>query len=358
MSANEDVPPLEDMSELIKQVDALRELKHKEQTRPTQVLQNGHGDSLRTKEKIPEPKEKKETKKKTEQPLTEKSEKSNSAASVESSAPTSKTGQGSGSSTFGGMKKGFLFGGAPKSKSVQENKSIVANKSQGSENVSKQSKTGGNKTLEDIPFVRKNEGVKSEEFRFSEVQEAMEKTNSKLMENKDWVTDDLLSKLEKNEKLAKRLQDPKFIQAIGDFQKNPTEALQKYGNNAEVQEFFKDFCGLMGDHFSKLDDQQGRAGQSSLPSQPKVVTGGGADLQVRSSTNPHQPTAADEAKMQEILSDPEIRDILVDPNIQDLFEHLRKDPEKGQRLLQTATGDLRQKIHRLVQAGLLQFQKT
>lgn len=88
---------------------------------------------------------------------------------------------------------------------------------------------------------------------------------------------------------------------------------------------------FLGEHFNKLGDQQDSS-QSSLPSKPKVITGsGGADLQVRSSTNPHQPTAADEAKMQEILSDPEIQVILMDPQIQDLFQQLRSNPDKGQR---------------------------
>ena len=87
-----------------------------------------------------------------------------------------------------------------------------------------------------------------------------------------------------------------------------------------------------GDHFNKLGDKQDMSKQSSVPSQPKVVTAGGADMQVRSSTNPKQATAADEAKMQQILADPEIRDVLIDPQIQNLFEMLRNDPAKGQRL--------------------------
>jgi hypothetical protein len=116
----------------------------------------------------------------------QRSEKLDSAEPVNtSSTSTNKTTQkSSSSSSFGGMKKGFLFGGAPKSKSTQDTKSSGVNKSQTSENGSKQSKAGGNKTLEDIPFLRKNEEKKSDELRFSEVQEAMEKTNSKLVENK------------------------------------------------------------------------------------------------------------------------------------------------------------------------------
>ena len=54
-------------------------------------------------------------------------------------------------------------------------------------------------------------------------------------------------------------------------------------------------------------------------------------MSVRSSTNPHQPTAEDERKMQEILSDPEIRTVLSDPKIAQLFEVARKSPEAAQR---------------------------
>ena len=147
-------------------------------------IQNGHGDTHRVKEKVPEPR-KKENKQTLEQQQSQKSEKSKSEQTVKSKTPPTKTEQkSSSSSSFGGMKKGFLFGGAPKSKPTQETKSGSVNKSQTSVSDNNQSKTGKNKTLEDIPFVRKNDENKAEELRFSEVQEAMEKTNSKLMENK------------------------------------------------------------------------------------------------------------------------------------------------------------------------------
>ena len=54
-------------------------------------------------------------------------------------------------------------------------------------------------------------------------------------------------------------------------------------------------------------------------------------MSVRSSTNPNQPTAADEKRMQEILSNPEIRDILMDPWIQSLIGTLKNEPSKAQR---------------------------
>ena len=57
----------------------------------------------------------------------------------------------------------------------------------------------------------------------------------------------------------------------------------------------------------------------------------GAQMSVRSSTNPKQPTAEDERKMQEILSDPEIKLILQDPKIAELLEKARSNPAAAQR---------------------------
>lgn len=56
-------------------------------------------------------------------------------------------------------------------------------------------------------------------------------------------------------------------------------------------------------------------------------------MSVRSSTDPRQATAQDEARMQQILSDPEIRTVLMDPKIQELFEALRNNPDTAQRLV-------------------------
>ena len=57
----------------------------------------------------------------------------------------------------------------------------------------------------------------------------------------------------------------------------------------------------------------------------------GAEMSVRSSTNPKQATAEDEKKMQEILSDPSIQKILMDSSIQALFAALKNEPGEAQR---------------------------
>jgi hypothetical protein len=120
-------------------------------------------------------------------------------------------------------------------------------------------------------------------------------------------------------------------------------------------------CCISGSHFTNIADKSGEQEEKKKPS-PKInkieeidpsdtnkytptnppsasergtiltrQSPGGADMSVRSSTNPHQATAEDERKMQDILSRPEIMEVLTDPWVQNLFSVLRTNPDSGQR---------------------------
>ena len=47
--------------------------------------------------------------------------------------------------------------------------------------------------------------------------------------------------------MAKKLTDPRYAQAVEKFQSNPQQAMLEYKDNQDVQQFFKDFCGLLGE---------------------------------------------------------------------------------------------------------------
>lgn len=70
----------------------------------------------------------------------------------------------------------------------------------------------------------------------------------------DWISDDLLDKVEKNELLLKRFADPHFMKALEEFQANPVAAMEKYKGNKEVEKFLMEFCGLLGmyRHFKSI----------------------------------------------------------------------------------------------------------
>ena len=60
------------------------------------------------------------------------------------------------------------------------------------------------------------------------------------------MTEDLLEKVQKNMVLSKRLGDPRFMQAVTEFQTDPKAAMAKYQSNPEIQLFLKEFCGILG----------------------------------------------------------------------------------------------------------------
>merc|ERR1712179_672997 len=107
----------------------------------------------------------------------------------------------------------------------------------------------------------------------------------------------------------KGMANPHFMQAITEFQTNPSQAAEKYKDNQAVQHFMKEFTGIMGSHFTNIADQKDvkskAAGDVATPATAET-----ADISVRSSTNPNQATADDGRRMQEIVNNPEIKDIL------------------------------------------------
>lgn len=274
------------------------------------------------------------------------------------------------SETFGGFKKGFLFGGNSSQKSKVKSSSS---------NV---------KSSPDVPFITKKSPDVGHQL--PEVQQTLTAEAQKMAQNKDeWLTDDLMKEIEANDTLFKKLGDKKYVDAVNEFQSDPVRAMERYKDDKEIQEFLTAFCKIMGEHFSGLADKQDKTTTPSKPApQSKIVELNsesevkqaksnppptmnplmsetlytrspteGADLSVRSSTNPNQPTAEDERRMQEIVANPEIRNILLDPKVMKLIETLKFNPNEGTRLLQQADSDLSEKIHKLVQCGLLQFQQ-
>lgn len=226
-----------------------------------------------------------------------------------------------------------------------------------------QDKVGSNtQNVEEIPYIGDKSKQMQDPLSLSEVQNAMGESEKVLKNKDDWVTKDLLEKIEKNKSLTQKLQDPKYVQVINEFQKNPQAAMLKYQSSPEIQQFFTDFCGILGTHFENLADKQETHSRDVNKMKSKIQEihtkdpQDGTDISVRSSTNPNQPTAEDERKMQEILSNQEIKETLMDPKIQNLFQSLRTDPEKAQRFMMNADDDMKMKIRKLVDCGLLQFQ--
>lgn len=254
---------------------------------------------------------------------------------------------------FGGMKKGFLFGG-PKSNTGAKSKSDTKTETSQAKGAS----SCGSQT-ESIPFIKAKAGDEESSLKLTEVQEAMQSAQG-FLQDKDWVTDDLLQKVTANDVLAKRLNDPQFVQAINEFQTNPQAAMAKYQSSPEVQDFLKEFCGVMGEHFAALGDKEGKPTTRPTPTQtgPKITEVTEEDRQAASMFGQQGMQVPVDPQVRQILSDPANQEILMDPNIQKLIQHLRNNPDKAQRMLREAESSFRQKVDRLVSLGLLKLQAS
>ena len=152
-----DVPPLEDMSEYLEKA---REFKSK----------------LDNREKVGKVTEAQAPKQKcvTKQNGTAPSENSCNGVGVKKDAAAS---------TFGGLKKGFLFGstekqGGRKPTQKTEGKKLAATVTKTGVASSKRTSKGttGSSSSDDIPFIKPQDGATSKGLEFPEVQEAMKES--------------------------------------------------------------------------------------------------------------------------------------------------------------------------------------
>lgn len=233
MASNEDeVPPLEDMSEALKQAASLKESKEQKEKKQQQPKTEGSKESA-SQDGVSEI----YTRKKAVSDKTQ-TDSQNTDTDVKSSVKTKAAPKQSETKEkgFAGFSKGFLSGSKPVTRSS-----------------SKSSKKSTD-TQEEIPYIEKKDD--SESLKLSEVQETMNKTSENLMKNQEWVTDDLLGKVGENESVMKGFQNQEYVKIIKEFQANPQDAMEKYKDHTKFQEFFREFCKLMGDHFGALGSKE------------------------------------------------------------------------------------------------------
>lgn len=232
--------------------------------------------------------------------------------------------------SFGGFKKGFLNNPKPRKGKLPTSTKPA--------------------TDDGIPVIKpKNPEQKNKGMEIPEVQEAM-KTKIPSLDNKDWITEDLLKKIEGNPSLAKLLMDPKFTAALSQVQADPMKAMAMLSSNPEMQKALQEFSGILGEHFSALGTST--AGLKSTVTQENDI-----GLMERASARQHSvlPSPEDEAKMQEILSDPEVMRVLQDHQIQKLLTMMKTNPDAAQLEVRNANADMKAKIQKLVDVGLLGF---
>jgi hypothetical protein len=142
----------------------------------------------------------------------------------------------------------------------------------------------------------------------------------------DWITPDILEKIEKSPILCKAFQDPMFTTAISEMASNASDAFKKYSNQRpDLILALKEFATLMGHELSN----------AAINQIPKDLPKHEQEL------------------LKNVYGNVELQDALKDSVIQKILSDSTKDPLALSRALHQGTPDIKRKIQLLFHAGIL-----
>lgn len=272
-----------------------------------------------------------------------------------------------------GFKKGFLNSNNKK-KSTSVNKSVGKRYENSKKIAEKQSKKSeeiceldsqGNieqcneENEHDISplSVPNNDKFSSGNLVMDEVQKAMMNNPLGGLGIGDELTSpELMEKISGNPRLAAGLSNPKFTAALEALQKNPKEALSKFKNHPEINDFLNEFCGVLGQHFTELGAQQYAKNEDRTACKgPLAKDAIKRDSEKRANGNDWNANTnkEDQDQVNKVLADKELYELLIDTELQ----HVIKECNAPDRMVYFAKHPkYGPKIRKLVDAGLLQVQ--
>ena len=221
---------------------------------------------------------------------------------------------------------------------------------------------------------------KNNPLHLPEVQSAM---LSRLQTNSDqWATPDLLDTITQNHpKLARGMNDPRYMAALQCMQTNPKETLERLKETSpEIVDWLMEFCGVMGEHFIKLGGEESSSeGSKDAPVPPGII--GAEKIREmgpleKKALEKHQQekennkqtkqqnddegghrsatTKPDEildSQVSSILANDELRSILLDPRMQQIMQECSTGSKLRYYMSHEEYGP---KLRKLMEAGLIQ----
>jgi hypothetical protein len=187
---------------------------------------------------------------------------------------------------------------------------------------------------DEVPFVRPQ--ATASPLVFPEVQSAV----ARGIADTNWTDSNFLEQIVKDPILAKGLSDPRMGTVMQEMSKNPQEALRKYGQHPELQEFMTRMMNAMG---QRLAAEKQRAATASVEPEPLLREQPAKQMYVAD-----RPREVDPRQMQQWLADPELRAILSHPETEKILAEIRTDTRKFKEYAKRAD------IKKLIAAGIIQ----
>eukprot|EP00053_Salpingoeca_punica_P009857 m.88646 g.88646 ORF g.88646 m.88646 type:complete len:329 (-) comp15198_c1_seq1:2173-3159(-) len=254
--------------------------------------------------------------------------------------------------TFGGFKKGFLFApekraaAAPKTQAPSTATATKSTSSTSTATTTASSTTTSSPApapakalaIEEIPFIRPKDkdarpGVLPEiRDQIKEAMEGLAASGMPTGANNGWLTPDLVKKLASRPALVSGMANPRIAAALQEFQANQKSAMQKYKGDKEVEEFFRQYFEVVGEHFNQLADAQ--------------------DKQRAEEKAKAEAEERERQETQRVLSNPEVVAALQHKGVQALLATLRSNPSANVAPLLRST-EMQHHVAVLQRAGLL-----
>jgi len=170
----------------------------------------------------------------------------------------------------------------------------------------------------------------------------------------EWVTDDLTSLMQSSPILLAGLQHPKCKAALELLRKDPKEAQKRFGNDPEVDRFFREFGRVMGSHFDALgakeeQQEQQEKKQQAAPTPVRELGPLETDA-LKKNLKAATEDDPESKRVQDILANDELRALLMDSALQAILKECG-DPRKFQQHMRDP--DTARKIQVLMKAGLV-----
>lgn len=237
------------------------------------------------------------------------------AAAAASPAPAAAATAAASPSSGGGLKKGFLGGGAAASKPAAGGSGLKKGflGGGGGDAASKPARSA------DMPTIRASADAKAKGLQLPEVQKSMAAEQAEASKlgggggSASWMTPDLMQQIAAKPILRKAFTDPRCQAAMTEMQTDPKAAMAKYADVPEIRQFLQEFMALMGAHFTKLGEVQEkeRAAAAAEAATPAIAPAKSAEVK-----------KAEEA-VADAMANPEVKAILEEPAIQKLLQQMQ-----------------------------------
>ena len=295
-------------------------------------------------------------------------------------------------SSFGSMKGGFLNSKPKKKKKDKKQRAATTSTSTTSTTSGTSSKMAKEDNIfeldsegnmvkssgaakEQIPTIRPKNGSSGtrnerDRLRLQEVQDAMKNSSLGGMFGgndggvAELLTDDaeLMQKIASNPRLSAGMRNPKFAAAMEAMQRDPVAAMERFRDHPEIGDFLREYCGVLGDHFTELGKRQEKEAAKAKTKAKKGEGGGGdmgplaeaalrRDQERKARGEAEVPMSqGEEEMMQKIVADPEMAQILMDPAMQIIMQECAMPGRMHAYMNHPEYGP---KLRKLMQVGLL-----